>query len=65
VAAPRPYYVVGEKETIRAPKLNADHARIGTLETSGTGGSSVDLYGGDASTTFTGGSYLDLYGGGA
>lgn len=57
-----PYYVIGEKETIRVPKLNADHQRI--LDLQAAGGAFIDIDGGDAAGP-SGGTLIDIDGGGA
>jgi hypothetical protein len=64
MAANPPYFVVGEPEIIRAPKLNKLEGRVTTVEeTGGGGGTTLTIDGGDAGAN--GGSSMSIDGGGA
>lgn len=54
-----PLFSHGEIEPVRVPKLNRLGERISALETNGTGGTSLALDGGDASSSGAAGTMID------
>lgn len=63
MAAPVPFFSIGEPEFIRAPKLNAVEERVAVVESGGTGGTTLTIDGGDASSS--GASSMSIDGGSA